>query len=108
MMVRVTRFELARNKSTAFGKGSVRAKALTNTACLPVSPHPHVIDIGSAYRCFKKWVCQRYNSQIKHITADKLAHSQYEKFKPIQDAEYKSDIDKKLKQALKFNPKDKK
>lgn len=74
--------------------------------------------------------------KFKRTTANKLAEREYEKFKPIQDAEYVSDFDKavenirrtgklpdgeadklrgsisnfdrKLKQALKFNPKDKK
>jgi len=85
---------------------------------------------------FNEYEILRDLGKIKRITADKLAASQYEKFKPIQDAEYMSDFDKavetirltgslpdgeadklrgsisnfdkKLKQALKFNPKDKK
>lgn len=84
---------------------------------------------------FNEYEILRDLGKIKRTTADKLAAGQYEKFKPIQDAEYISDFDKavetirltgklpkeeeeklrgsisnfdkKLKQALKFNPKDK-
>ena len=85
---------------------------------------------------FNEYEILRDLGKFKRTTADRLAAGQYEKYKPVQNAEYMSDFDKavetirltgklpegeadklrgsisnfdkKLKQALKFNPKDKK
>lgn len=43
---------------------------------------------------FNEYEILRDYGKIKKVTADKYANVQYEKFKPIQDSNYKSDFDK--------------
>jgi hypothetical protein len=87
---------------------------------------------------FNEYDALRHSGRIQASVAKKLAEQQYEKFRPIQDREYKSDFDravegmkttgrlpetepmqtisekpisdydKKLKQALDYNPNEKK
>ncbi|MCF7795399.1 virulence RhuM family protein, partial [Patescibacteria group bacterium] len=61
-----------------------------------------------AFLKFSEYDILNNTGKISHEIAEKLAHSEYEKYKPIQDKNYISDFDYEVKKLAQSQKKDQK